>query len=72
MRFKLMVLAAFAALAISAQAQNARPVQTFQTSAGPVKITPIYHAALLIEAGGKIFISILPNRLWSPACRPQI
>jgi L-ascorbate metabolism protein UlaG (beta-lactamase superfamily) len=27
------------------------PVQTFATSAGPVKITPIYHAAAMIEAG---------------------
>src|ERR1700722_15852395 len=53
MKFRLLALVAFAALAISAQAQNARPVQTFQTSAGPVKITPIYHATLLIEAGGK-------------------
>jgi len=25
----------------------------FQTSAGPVRITPIHHASLLIEAGGK-------------------
>jgi L-ascorbate metabolism protein UlaG (beta-lactamase superfamily) len=53
MKFKLMALIAFAALAISAQDQNARPVQTFDTAAGPVKITPIYHATLLIEAGGK-------------------
>lgn len=36
-----------------ASAQTQRPVQTFATSAGPVKITPIYHASLLIEAGGK-------------------
>ncbi|MFZ0334631.1 MAG: MBL fold metallo-hydrolase [Candidatus Acidiferrales bacterium] len=36
-----------------AQAQTTRPVQTFQTGAGVVKITPIYHASLLIEAGGK-------------------
>ncbi len=27
--------------------------QTFDTSAGPVKITPIYHASTLIEGGGK-------------------
>src|SRR5258708_35369764 len=27
--------------------------QTFQTSAGDVKITPLYHASTLIEAGGK-------------------
>jgi L-ascorbate metabolism protein UlaG (beta-lactamase superfamily) len=27
--------------------------QTFDTSAGPLKITPLYHASTLIEAGGK-------------------
>jgi L-ascorbate metabolism protein UlaG (beta-lactamase superfamily) len=43
----------FLASALSAQAQTARPAQTFETSAGPVKITPILHASLLIEAGGK-------------------
>ena len=33
------------------------PVQTFPTSAGPVNITPIYHAAAMIEAGGdRIYI----------------
>jgi len=33
------------------------PVQTFASSAGPVKITPIYHAAAMIEAGGdRIYI----------------
>lgn len=36
-----------------AQAQSARQTQTFETGAGIVKITPIYHASLLIEAGGK-------------------
>src|SRR3984957_8437623 len=51
----LLTLAAWAALAVSAQAQN-RPVQTFDTSAGPVKITPIYHAAMLIQAGGKTIL----------------
>lgn len=35
-------------------AQTPRPVQTFNTSAGPVKITPIFHASLMIEAGGKV------------------
>jgi L-ascorbate metabolism protein UlaG (beta-lactamase superfamily) len=30
------------------------PTQTFSTSAGPVKITPLYHASTLIEAGGKV------------------
>src|SRR5215471_9204887 len=28
--------------------------QTFPTSAGPVKITPLNHASTLIEAGGKV------------------
>lgn len=28
--------------------------QTFSTSAGPVKITPLYHASTLIEAGGRV------------------
>src|SRR5215468_5418515 len=28
--------------------------QTFSTSAGPVKFTPLFHASTLIEAGGKV------------------
>jgi L-ascorbate metabolism protein UlaG (beta-lactamase superfamily) len=31
----------------------ASDTQTFSTSAGPVKITPLFHASTLIEAGGK-------------------
>ena len=31
----------------------AAQTQVFPTSAGPVKITPLYHASTLIEAGGK-------------------
>jgi len=38
--------------AISLHAQ-ARPVQTFDSSGGKVTITPIYHATMLIQAGGK-------------------
>jgi len=34
--------------------QAGRPSQMFNTSAGPVKITPLYHASLMIEAGGKV------------------
>lgn len=35
----------------------AAPAQTFATAAGPVVITPIYHAAAMIEAGGdRIYI----------------
>jgi L-ascorbate metabolism protein UlaG (beta-lactamase superfamily) len=37
---------AFAAAAAPA------PIQTFPTAAGPVKITPIYHATAMIQAGG--------------------
>src|ERR1700691_5709375 len=33
---------------------DAAETQVFPTSAGPVKITPIYHACTLIEAGGKM------------------
>ena len=49
----------WALLAVSAPAQRpaaqvpVRPQQqTFDTSAGPVKITPIYHATVLIETPG--------------------
>jgi len=41
-------------LAVLALAQVHRPVQEFETSAGMVKITPIQHASLMIEAGGKV------------------
>jgi L-ascorbate metabolism protein UlaG (beta-lactamase superfamily) len=41
-------------LAAFASAQNAHPVQTFSTSAGPVKITPVFHGTLMIEGGGKV------------------
>ena len=34
-------------------AYSATAAQTFRTSAGEVKITPLYHASTLIEAGGK-------------------
>ena len=47
--------AGLALFAISAQAQE-RPVQTFKSSAGPIKITPVYHASLEIEAGGKVIV----------------
>src|SRR5229473_951380 len=49
------VCAALALFAPSAQAQE-RPVQTFKSSAGPIKITPVYHASLEIEAGGKVIV----------------
>lgn len=59
--FRFTAVALCAALAFCAsggawaqsQTQEVRPVQTFETSAGPVKITPVFHASMLIEAGGK-------------------
>jgi L-ascorbate metabolism protein UlaG (beta-lactamase superfamily) len=50
---RLAALALVAALAVSANAQEGRQTQYFKTSKGMVKITPIYHASLLIQAGGK-------------------
>jgi L-ascorbate metabolism protein UlaG (beta-lactamase superfamily) len=41
-------------LAMAALAYAAAEPQVFQTSAGPVKITPLNHASTLIEGGGKI------------------
>src|SRR5712692_2162084 len=35
-------------------AQMHRPVETFSTSAGAVTITPIRHASMMIQAGGKV------------------
>src|SRR5271169_4197892 len=52
----ILACAGMLSFAAGAQAQKARPVQTFDTTAGPVKITPVYHASLEIEAGGKIII----------------
>src|SRR4029077_3036876 len=47
------VFATFALLAVAARAQSSRPSQTFATSAGAVRVMPLYHATMLIEAGGK-------------------
>src|SRR5690348_11516743 len=47
--------AVMALCAVCAQAQE-RPVQTFKSSAGPIKITPDYHASLEIEAGGEVIV----------------
>jgi len=40
-------------LAFFSSARSETATQTFPTSAGPVKITPLFHASTLIEAGGK-------------------
>jgi L-ascorbate metabolism protein UlaG (beta-lactamase superfamily) len=47
------LLIAVLALLLNVFAHAAAEPQVFPTSAGPVKITPLYHASTLIEAGGK-------------------
>jgi L-ascorbate metabolism protein UlaG (beta-lactamase superfamily) len=49
-----LVFAASIAFALAMDGQTVRPVQTFQTSAGDVKITPVLHASFTIQAGGKV------------------
>ena len=46
------VLAALAAAVCLGQ--PSRPVETFQTKAGPLKVTAIRHASVMIEAGGQV------------------
>ncbi len=50
MKSMLILLSLLTSLATLAFAGD---TQTFPTSAGPVKITPLFHASTLIEAGGK-------------------
>lgn len=50
MRFTALAIFALPMLAL---AQSAASGDTFQTSAGPVRITPIMHASVLIEANGR-------------------
>src|SRR5260370_19722824 len=49
---KLLPILLYALLALAPSA-GAADTQSFPTSAGAVKITPLYHASTLIEAGGK-------------------
>jgi len=51
---KLFLAVACCCFALSSLAHSATATQTFPTSAGEVKITPLYHASTLIEAGGRI------------------
>lgn len=48
-----MKLLAVLLMAVGAMTMYARETDSFGTSAGAVRITPIFHASLLIEAGGK-------------------
>jgi len=51
---KRMLLLVCGVLAMPVFAHAAAAPQTFQTAAGAVKITALYHATAMIEAGGKI------------------
>src|SRR5579885_1250509 len=42
------------ALPFAASALFAAPAEEFATSAGPLRLTPIQHASLIIEAAGKV------------------
>jgi len=50
---KLILAFACCVLLASSLAYSAAATQTFSTSAGEVRITPLFHASTLIEAGGK-------------------
>jgi L-ascorbate metabolism protein UlaG (beta-lactamase superfamily) len=66
----LLAIAACIGFAFSAQAQVPNQTQTFDTAAGPIKITPILHATARIEAGGKV-IYIDPNKPTDYSGMPQ-
>ena len=48
------MLAGLLLVTAASLAQVTRPVQVFETSAGAMKITPVQHASLMIEAGGQV------------------
>src|SRR5260370_8793759 len=50
---KLLMVLVCSSFVLSSFAYAATAAQSFPTSAGVVKITPLYHASTLIEAGGK-------------------
>ncbi len=39
---------------VSLAAASVHPAETFQTAAGPLNITPIMHASILMEGGGQV------------------
>jgi L-ascorbate metabolism protein UlaG (beta-lactamase superfamily) len=51
---KLLLALACLFVVMSSFAYSQTAAQTFPTAAGAVKITPLYHASTLIEAGGKV------------------
>src|SRR6202047_827298 len=50
---KLILTLSCCVFALTPLAHAATQAQVFPTTAGPVTITPLYHASTLIEAGGK-------------------
>ena len=48
------MLAGLLLVTAASLAQVTRPVQVFESSAGAMKITPVQHASLMIEAGGQV------------------
>jgi len=54
--FPALLCAAIACVCALGRAQDkpARPVETFSTAAGQLRITPVRHASLMIEAGGQV------------------
>ncbi len=54
MKFVLVLAMLLFAMSLNAQPRTSTQTQTFTTSASPVKITPLFHASTLIEAGGKV------------------
>jgi L-ascorbate metabolism protein UlaG (beta-lactamase superfamily) len=67
---KLTLLLICLILAFFSSARSETATQRFSTSAGPVNITPIYHASTLIEAGGKS-IYLDPAKPANLAGRPK-
>ena len=53
-------LVLFAAVAL---AQSNRPVDEFATSAGPVRITMINHATMMVEGGGQVIAEGPPEHV---------
>jgi L-ascorbate metabolism protein UlaG (beta-lactamase superfamily) len=67
---KLFPILLFLLLAFSPPNRAASQTQVFSTTAGSVKITPLFHASTLIEAGGKI-IYLDPAKPAKFADRPK-
>ena len=56
MKYSSIVLGCIVGCVLAASAFAARNVEQFKTTAGPLKITTVMHAGLVIEAGGQVVI----------------